>query len=227
MTALCLSQALLVNAKAFQDLALTPLHDADTARIITFTKPISTLAFRFITRPLLFVTCPFFTQPILGVSLPLQCLAVHRNAFASLHFVIPYFSFATLIQAPTVCRTTLLSLNTSFPSQNETCQITAKAFQITASTKHFGSLPFQDASIRHHYRSKHFHYASCHSLFGSEHVPFVSVLIPDSVIRCSSFPKLFVSEQNLCFAICYISLSVLTKPFLCDTQLCLYWSHQS
>ena len=218
MTALCLSQALLVNAKAFQDLALTPLHDADTARIITFTKPISTLAFRFITRPLLFVTCHFFTPPILGASLPLQCLAVRRLAFASLHFVIPYFSFATLIQAPTVCRTTLLSQGTS---------IISKAFQITASTKHFGSLPFQDASIRHHYRSKHFHYASCHSLFGSEHVPFVSVLIPDSAIRCSSFPKLFVSEQNLCFAICYISLSVLTKPFLCDTQLCLYWSHQS
>ena len=141
MTALCLSQALLVNAKAFQDLALTPLHDADTARIITFTKPISTLAFRFITRPLLFVTCHFFTQPILGVSLPLRCSAVRRLAFASLHFVIPYFSFATLIQAPTVCRTALLSHYIAVHFQSISNHSQYKTFRLIAITGRFYTTP--------------------------------------------------------------------------------------
>ena len=53
---LCFAQTFLVNSKALQDLALSPLHDAISPRILAFTKPISALAFRFITRPMRFYT---------------------------------------------------------------------------------------------------------------------------------------------------------------------------
>ena len=82
------SQTLLVNSKAFQDFSVTPLHDAFACRISAFSKPISAIAFRFITRPLRFpgVLCPAFAQPFFV----LLCLY-------SANFSLLYPAFATLI----------------------------------------------------------------------------------------------------------------------------------
>ena len=96
---LCFSQALLVNAKTFQDLALSPLHDAISPRILAFacrisafTKPISALALRFITRPMRFYTLQCLCLTGLVISLPRLYstnFSLLFHCFASQCFTLP------------------------------------------------------------------------------------------------------------------------------------------
>ena len=112
---LCFSQALLVNSQTIQDLALSPLHDAISPRILaltcrlrTFPKPLITLAFRFITRPLRYpglpcsaATSPFLALPLqykLFLALPSLRQSQLCYTLAVLCLTLLYSAFANLIR---------------------------------------------------------------------------------------------------------------------------------
>ena len=125
-----------VNAQTIQDLALSPLHDtisprilALTCRLRAFPKPLIAIAFRFITRPLRCpgVLCPAVTG--LFSALPLQC---------KLFLALP-------------------SLRNSDPFRHTAQLYLANAHQFISKTKlvksqpeQFKTKPLQVATLRHH-----------------------------------------------------------------------------
>ena len=119
-----------VNAQTIQGLALSPLHDAISPRILALTKPISTLAFRFITRPMRFYTlhCLCLTGLVISLlRLYSAKLSLLFHYFASQCFTLP----SQLRSRPPPCAAQLYLAN---------------AHQFISKAKLVKSQPIQNAS---------------------------------------------------------------------------------